>query len=117
MNEITYTRQGDYLLPDLTMPEQPELTMGKYARMRKKFLKEHHKVRYYNLLTSCTLNEHLNDTEQRATELEKMLTKQMAESEGVTESLKAADMMSWVRKMNNIRSRVQEIVLTEIVYA
>ena len=117
MNEITYTRQGDYLLPNLTMPEQPDLTMGKYARMRRKFLKEHHKVRYYNLLTSCTLNEHLNDTEQRATELEEMLTKQMAESEGVTESLKAADMMSWVRKMNNIRSRVQEIVLTEIVYA
>ena len=70
MNEITYTRQGDYLLPDLTMPEQPELSMGRYARMRKKFLKEHHKVRYYNLLTSCALNEHLNDTERRANELE-----------------------------------------------
>ena len=117
MNEITYTMQGDYLLPNLTMPEQPELSMGRYARMRKKFLKEHHKVRYYNLLTSCTLNEHLNDTERRANELEQKLTEQLAASEGVTESLKAADMMSWVRKMNNIRSRVQEIVLTEIVYA
>ena len=117
MNEITYTMQGDYMIPDLTMPKQPELSMGKYARMRKKFLKEHHKVCYYNLLTSCTLNEHLNDTEQRATELEEKLTRQMAAAEGVTESLKAADMMSWVRKMNNIRNRVQEIVLTEIVYA
>ena len=66
MNEITYTMQGDYLLPDLTMPDQPEMSMGRYARMRKKFLKEHHKVRYYNLLTSCTLNEHLNDTEQQS---------------------------------------------------
>ena len=117
MSEITYTMQGDYLLPDLTMPEQPEQSMGRYARMRRKFLKEHHKVRYYNLLTSCTLNEHLNETEQRATELEQKLTRQMAQTEGVTESLKAADMMSWVRKMNSIRNRAQEIVLTEIVYA
>ena len=109
MNEITYTRQGDYLLPDLTMPEQPELSMGRYARMRKKFLKEHHKVRYYNLLTSCALNEHLNDTERRANEMEA--------SEGVTENLKATDMMSWVRKMNSIRSRVQEIVMAEVIFA
>lgn len=101
MNEITYTRQGDYLLPDLTMPEQPELSMGRYARMRKKFLKEHHKVRYYNLLTSCALNEHLNDTERRANEMEQMLTEQMAASEGVTENLKATDMMSWVRKIEH----------------
>ena len=117
MSEITYTIQGDYLLPDLTMPEQPEQSMGSYARMRRKFLKEHHKVRYYNLLTSCTLNEHLNDTERRATELEQKLTRQMAQTEGVTESLKATDMMSWVWKMNSIRNRAQEIVLTEIVYA
>ena len=102
MNEITYTMQGDYLLPDLTMPEQPELSMGRYARMRKKFLKEYHKVRYYNLLTSCALNEHLNDTERRANELEQLLTEQMAASEGVTENLKATDMMSWVRKMNSM---------------
>ena len=117
MNEITYTMQGDYLLPNLTMPEQPELSMGRYARMRKKFLKERHKVRYYNLLTSCTLNEHLNDTERRATELEQKLTEQMAASEGVTESLKATDMMSWVRRMNSIRSRVQEIVMAEVIFA
>ena len=117
MSEITYTMQGDYLLPDLTMPEQPEQSMGRYARRRRKFLKEHHKVRYYNLLTSCTLNEHLNDTERRATELEQKLTRQMAQTEGVTESLKAADMMSWVRKMNRIKSRVQEIVMSEVIFA
>ena len=117
MSEITYTMQGDYLLPDLTMPEQPEQSMGRYARMRRMFLKEHHKVRYYNLLTSCTLNEHLNETEQRATEMEQKLTEQMAQTEGVTERLKATDMMSWVRKMNSIQNRAQEIVLTEIVYA
>lgn len=108
MNEITYTRQGDYLLPNLTMPEQPELSMGRYARMRKKFLKEHHKVRYYNLLTSCALNEHLNDTERRANELEQMLTEQMAASEGVTENLKATDIqcsMLWqTRGCESVRS-------------
>lgn len=72
---------------------------------------------YYNLLTSCALNEHLNDTERRANELEQMLTEQMAASEGVTENLKATDMMSWVRKMNSIRSRVQEIVMAEVIFA
>ena len=117
MSEITYTMQGDYLLPDLTMPEQPEQSMGRYARMRRMFLKEHHKVRYYNLLTSCTLNEHLNETERRATELEHKLTEQMAQTEGVTESLKATNMMSWVRKMNSIKSRVQEIVMSEVIFA
>ena len=74
-------------------------------------------VHYYNLLTSCTLNEHLNDTERRATEMEQLLTEQMAASEGVTESLKAMDMMSWVRKMNSIKSRVQEIVMAEVIFA
>lgn len=74
-------------------------------------------LRYYNLLTSCALNEHLNDTERRANELEQMLTEQMAASEGVTENLKATDMMSWVRKMNSIRSRVQEIVMAEVIFA
>ena len=75
------------------------------------------KTSYYNLLTSCALNEHLNDTERRANEMEQMLTEQMAASEGVTENLKATDMMSWVRKMNSIRSRVQEIVMAEVIFA
>ena len=72
---------------------------------------------YYNLLTSCALNEHLNDTERRANEMEQMLTEQMAASEGVTENLKATDMMNWVRKMNSIRNRVQEIVMAEVIFA
>ena len=117
MEKISYTMQGDYLLPDLTMPEQTEVTLGRYAQMRKKFLKEKHRVLYYNLLTSCKLTEHLAEVEQRATEMAETLTKQMAVKEEVTENLKATDMMSWVRKMNNIRSRVTEIVLKEVVYA
>ena len=77
MNELTYTMVGDYKLPTLKMPEQPEVSMGRYARMRAKYLKANRKVLYYNLLTSCTLNKHLNETEQRASELEEQLTKQM----------------------------------------
>ena len=116
MNEISYTMQGDYSLPNLTMPEQAEVRLGRYAQMRRKFLKEHHKVRYYNLLTSCTLNGHLAETEQRALTMEESLMKRMAEQEGITESLKAADMMSWVRKMNNLRNWVQEIVKAEVIF-
>ena len=117
MNELTYTMQGDYNLPDLTMPEQPEVTLGRYAQMRRKFLKEHHKIRYYNLLTSCTLKQKLWETEQTALRLEETLIKQMAAQEGLTESLKAADMMKWVQGMNNLRNRVQEIVKAEVIFA
>ena len=117
MNELTYTMQGDYNLPDLTMPKQPEVTLGRYAQMRRKFLREHHKIRYYNLLTSCTLTQHLSETEQTAMKLEETLMKQMAAQEGLTESLKAADMMKWVQGMNNLRNRVQEIVKAEIIFA
>ena len=117
MEKIEYTMQGDYLLPNLKMPEQPEVELGRYAEMRRKFLKEHHRVKYYNLLTKVKLIEHLAEVENRATEMEETLVQQMAVQEGVTESLKAADMMSWVRKMNNIRNRAQEIVKTEVIFA
>ena len=117
MNELTYTMQGDYRLPNLELPKQPEAPMGRYSRMRAKYLKENRKVLYYNLLTSCKLSEHLTQIEQTATEMEERLTKEMAVKEGLTESLKATDMMSWVRKMNNLKSRVQEIVMKEVIFA
>ena len=117
MSEITYTMQGDYQLPNLKLPEQQEMNLGRYANLRKKYLKEHHRVLYYNLLTSCKLEEHLAEVEQRATLLEETLVQQMAERQGVTERLKAEDMMAWVRKMNNLRNSAQEIVLAEVVYA
>ena len=113
---ITYSKQGDYYLPNLTLPPQPELNIGMYGRKRKEFLEKHHKVKYYNLLTSVKLVEHLNDVDLRARELEEKLIKEFAKQEGVTEELKANDMMSWVRKMNNIRNRVREIVFEEVVY-
>ena len=113
---ITYSKQGDYYLPNLTLPPQPELNIGMYGRKRKEFLEKHHKVKYYNLLTSVKLVEHLNDVDLRAREMEERLIKEFAKQEGVTEELKANDMMSWVRKMNNIRNRVREIVFEEVVY-
>ena len=117
MAEITYSRQGDYNLPNLLPPQEPEVALGKYALLRRKFLKENHRVLYYNLLTKCKLTEHLAETEQRAMEMEEMLLKQMAAKEGLTESLKASDMMTWVQKMNNLRNRVQEIVKAEVIFA
>ena len=114
--ELTYHRKGDYLFPNLAVKDEPQ-TIGKYGMLRRTYLKENRKVLYYNLLTSCKLSEHLTQIEQTATEMEERLTKEMAAKEGLTESLKAADMMSWVRKMNNLKSRVQEIVMKEVIFA
>ena len=117
MSELTYTMQGDYNLPDLKLPEQPAIQMGRYALMRKKYLKERRRILFYNLLTSCKLNEHLSEIEQRATEMEERLVKEMAAKEGLTEQMKASDMMTWVRRMNNIRNSAQEVVKAEVIFA
>ena len=114
MNEITYTMVGDYNLPNLTLPQQSEVTLGKWSRMRKTYLKEHHKILYYNLLTKGTLTQHLSEVQQRATDLEESLVKQMTTKAGLTEQMKANDMMKWVRLMNNIRNSAQEIVKERI---
>jgi hypothetical protein len=115
--EITYTRQGDYYLPDLRLPEQDNRPIGIWAQRRKRYLKEHHKIHYYNLLISCKLHDHLADINEEAEEMLNRLVKQMAEKEGVTEQLKADDQMLWVKRMNCIRNRAEEIVMNEIIYA
>ena len=107
---ITYSKQGDYYLPNLKMPPQPELNIGIYVRKRKGFLEKHHKVKYYNLLTSVKLVEHLNDVDLRAREMEEKLIKDFAKQECVTEELKARNIMLWVRKMNNIRNGFRESI-------
>lgn len=114
---ITYTRQGDYHLPDLIMPEQPKVELGVYAQLRRRFLREHHRILYFNLLTSCTLIRHLYDTEQAALTMEDDLVRRMARRQCVTEKLKAQDPTAWVRKMNAIRQAAKEIVLHDIIYA
>ena len=112
----TYTRQGDYCLPDVCLPPEEERTIGIYGR-RRTFLREHHRVLHYNLLTAGVLDGHLADIEEQAQELFLRLVEQYADTEGVTENLKADDPMAWVRKMNSIRHRANEVVMQEIVYA
>ena len=112
----TYSQQGDYLLPNLKMPEQPEYNIGVWGQRRRRYLKKHRPILYTNLLTSCKLSEYLAAVEEECTERMESLVKVIAKQEGVTEALKAADQMAWVRRMNNIRNRAEEIVLNEIVY-
>ena len=113
----TYTQVGDYLLPDLSLPAEKEPgNIGVWALRHKRYLKQHHKVLYYNLLTSSKLHSYLADIEEQAQQLFLRLVKELAEKEGVTEQLKSADQMAWVRQMNNIRSRAAEIINEEVVF-
>lgn len=113
----TYTQVGDYMSPDLLpAEEEKEAHIGIWGLRHKRYLKQNHKVFYYNLQTSGKLNSYLTDIEQQAQHLFSRLVKDLAEKENVTEKLKANDMMLWVQKMNNIRNRAAEIVNAEIVY-
>ena len=112
----TYTLQGDYRLPNLTVPAEEERPIGVWGQRRLRYLKQHHKTLYYNLLTSGKLHSHLADIEEQAQQLFLRLLEELAEKEGVTEQLKAADPMVWVRQMNNIRNRATEIVNNEVIY-
>ena len=115
-NGGTYTVQGDYRLPDVALPPEEEHPIGVWGQRRLRYLKQHHKVLYYNLLTSGKLHSHLANTEEQAQALFSRLVKELAEKEGVTEPLKSNDQMAWVRQMNNIRSRVTEIINAEIIF-
>ena len=115
--EITYSRCGDYLIPDLILSEEEQQPIGKYGRMRGRYLKEHRRVIYSNLLLSGTLNQHLAEIDQTCMDRIELITQQMKVQEGVTEALKAVAQMAWVAHMNSIRNRAEEIVLNELVYA
>ena len=112
----TYTQQGDYWLPDIKLPQQPEYEIGIWGQRRRRFLKEHHRVLYYNMMTKCTLYPHLAEVDQQAQDMFLRLVDEMAKREGITEQLKAADQMEWVRRMNNIQNRATEIVDAELIY-
>lgn len=113
---ISYTLQGDYYLPNLTLPSEEGKHIGIWGQRHARYLKKHHKVRYINLLTSGKLNSYLADIDEQTEELFFLLVKQLAEKENVTEKLKAEDTMRWVQKMNNIRNRTTEIVNTDLIY-
>ena len=112
----TYTQVGDYLLPDLKLPEEEQQPIGVWGQRHWRYLKEHRRASYATLLTSGKLNSYLVDIDRQAEELFSRLVKQMAEMEGVTEQLKADRQMEWVRRMNNIRNRAMEIVNSELIY-
>lgn len=112
----TYTQVGDYLLPDLKLPEEEQQPIGVWGQRHRRYLKEHHRATYATLLTSGKLNGYLADIDRQAEEMFSRMVKQMAEMEGVTEQLKADNQMEWVDRMNNIRSRAMEIVNTELIY-
>lgn len=117
---LTYEMQGDYNLPNLTVPQEPEVVIGKYGLLRRRYLKENRRVQYTNLLTSGELNRHLLEVEQEAQAQVEQMVKQMAKSEGVTEGvtekLKAADPLKWTQLMNNLRQAAEELVLAELIY-
>ena len=115
-NKITYTQQGDYLLPDLKLPEQPKVEIGIFGKRHLRYLEHNRKILYTNLLTKGKLTAHLSEIDKLAEDMFFRLVKQIAEREGVTEQLKAKDQMQWVRKMNNIRNRAEEIVNNEMIY-
>ena len=114
--EITYTMQGDYLLPNLTLPKPENREIGIWGQRPKRYLLNHHKVRYYNLLTSCKLTDYLADINEQAENMYQSLVTQLAEKEGVNEQLKTENTMLWVQQMNNICNRVTEIINNDIIY-
>ena len=114
--ELTYRTEGDYRIPNLTLPAEKAMPLGKYSRLRHRHLKQHRRILYTNLKTTCNLNQHLAEIDQTANERMERLVTQMATQQGVTESLKATDQMKWVGLMNNIRQAAEEVVLNELIY-
>ncbi len=114
MNELTYHREGDYLLPNLIPPEAPWI--GVWGMRRREYLRKHHNGIYTGLLLSGKLNAHLEEIDRSANEMVDLLIKQYAEREGVTWVLKAQDQTEWVRRMNGIREQAEEIIYTELIY-
>lgn len=113
--EITYTKHGDYYLPDLTLPKEEPGDIRRFGRMRLKYLKEHRRGTYTSLLTSGQLTHYLNEIDREANEMLDLLIKQLAQTQGITEQSKADDQMAWVGTMNNIRNVAEEVVCQELI--
>ena len=114
--DITYTKHGDYYYPDLTIPPQPTSDIGRFGRMRKKFLRKHQPDTFALMLMENTLMEHLIDIDREAKEQIDLITSQLAKAEGVTEELKARDQLEWIRRMNSCRARAEELAIKEIIF-
>jgi len=112
----TYTRQGDYELPNLKVSLEKEIEIGVWGQRYRRYLKQYHKIQYYNLLTSETLNGHLAEVDQQAERMFQLLVSVLSEQANITEKLKADRPMEWVQKTNSIRNRAAEIVNNELIY-
>ena len=115
--EVTYRMQDGFQIPNLLLPQEPEVHLGKYAELRRQYLKKHRRVLYTNLKTSCRLTEHLAEIEQTAKAMVSRSVQRMAEAEGLTEQMKEADPMRWTGLMNNLKHTAEEQVLTDLIYA
>ena len=115
--KITYTQQGDYLLPDLKLPEQPKVEIGIWGKRHLKYIEHYRPILYTNLLTHCKLTAYLADIDEEVNEMFDRIVKQFAKQEGITEQLKVENQMLWVQRMNNIRNRAKEIVNYELIYS
>lgn len=115
--EITYSKYGNYYLPDLVVSDEEPTTYGRFGRMRLRYLKERRRVPYINLKTSGQLTQHLNEIDREANKMLRLLIEQMAQAQGTSEQLKEEDQMAWVGAMNNIRSTADEAVMQEIIFA
>ena len=116
-NGGTYSVVGDYILPDLTLPPPKVSFFGKYGMLRKTYLKTNRKALYSQMITTGKLFDHLHEIDTQAQDMLKLLMKQMAKNQGITEQLKATDQLAWVGAINNIKVCAEEIVLREIVYS
>ena len=114
--KITYSKYGDYYLPDLAVSQEEPAAYGRFGRMRLKYLKEYRRVAYINLKTSGQLIHHLNEVDREANEMLQLLIEQMAQVQGITEHMKAADQLAWVGAMNNTRNAAREVVLHNLVF-
>ena len=115
--EVTYRMQNGYQVPNLLMPQTPEVHLGKYAELRREYLKKHRRVLYTNLKTSGKLTEHLSEIEQTARKMVEQTVARMAQNEGVSEALKATNPLRWTGLMNNLRHSAEELVLSDLIYA
>ena len=115
-NGLWFELQGDYYLPCLKLPEEPEVHIGIWGQRHRRYLNSHRRALYTSLLTSGKLNSYLADINRQAEELFSRLVKQIAESENINEELKATDTTAWIGKMNNVRNRAAEVVSEEIIY-
>ena len=115
--ELTYTQVGDYLIPNIAVPDTPHHTLGKYGRMRRSYLKEHRPILWDRMILNGTLWQHLADVDRTCCDRMDTLIEGMGKARGITEELKAKDQLRWVAEMNNIHAAAEEIVLREVVYA